>query len=203
MSTGKTKYLGLHRWEPNDSFLRTEFNENSDKLDSELEQFHAEMADEFSAVRTEMQEGLSDHRHNAGDITGGTLPVARGGTGVTDLAGLANALKNAAPLWRTATGSYVGTGTYGANNPNTINFPFKPAVCLVFIGGSCENWVVFTQDVIFMPFNIGRYLSANKLVNTDWGKSLKWYTTIAYSDEENAESQLNAAGKTYTYWALG
>jgi DeoR/GlpR family transcriptional regulator of sugar metabolism len=73
MSTGKTKYLGLHRWEPNDNFLRTEFNENSDKLDSELEQFHAEMADEFSAVRTEMQEGLSDHHHDAGDITGGTL----------------------------------------------------------------------------------------------------------------------------------
>lgn len=88
MSTGKTTYLGLHRWEPDDNFLRAEFNENSDKLDSELQTMQKEMTGEFAAVRSELTAGLggkaaATHTHGAGDIASGTLPVARGGTGNT------------------------------------------------------------------------------------------------------------------------
>jgi len=101
MSTGKTTYLRLHRWEPDDDFLRTEFNENSDKLDEELQGMQKEMTGEFAAVRGELTSGLSavrgeltqglsgkataTHSHGAGDITSGTLPVARGGTGNTSV----------------------------------------------------------------------------------------------------------------------
>jgi len=36
MSTKKTEHLGLHAWEPQDEFLRSEFNENFQKLDGIL-----------------------------------------------------------------------------------------------------------------------------------------------------------------------
>ena len=33
MSTNKSEHLNLHLWEPEDDFLRTEFNENFEKID--------------------------------------------------------------------------------------------------------------------------------------------------------------------------
>lgn len=117
MSTGKTTYLGLHRWEPDDDFLRAEFNENSDKLDAEFQTMQKELDGEFTALRSELSSGISSarselgaqisavqtavdgkaaashthdyaassHNHAAGNITSGTLPVARGGTGNTSV----------------------------------------------------------------------------------------------------------------------
>ena len=34
MSTNKSAHLNLHLWEPEDDFLRTEFNENFEKIDA-------------------------------------------------------------------------------------------------------------------------------------------------------------------------
>ena len=34
MSTNKSGHLNLHLWEPEDDFLRTEFNENFETLDA-------------------------------------------------------------------------------------------------------------------------------------------------------------------------
>ena len=34
MSTNKSEHLNLHLWEPEDDFLRTEFNENFEKVDA-------------------------------------------------------------------------------------------------------------------------------------------------------------------------
>ncbi len=36
MSSQKTEHLGLHAWEPADSFLRSEFNENFSAIDAAL-----------------------------------------------------------------------------------------------------------------------------------------------------------------------
>lgn len=36
MSTNKSAHLNLHLWEPEDDFLRTEFNENFEKLDEKV-----------------------------------------------------------------------------------------------------------------------------------------------------------------------
>ena len=48
----------------------------------------------------------------------GTLPVANGGTGTTSLDSLMTTFGAA----RIQTGSYVGTGTYGADNPCSLTF---------------------------------------------------------------------------------
>ena len=42
MSTNKSEHLRLHLWEPGDSVLRTEFNENWEKLDGETAQIRAD-----------------------------------------------------------------------------------------------------------------------------------------------------------------
>ena len=36
-----------------------------------------------------------------------------------------------------ASGSYVGTGTYGVNNPTRITFDFTPKFVCVHAGGAC------------------------------------------------------------------
>ncbi len=36
MSSQKTEHLGLHAWEPSDSFLRSEFNDNFSAIDAAL-----------------------------------------------------------------------------------------------------------------------------------------------------------------------
>lgn len=48
----------------------------------------------------------------------GVLPVQHGGTGQASLPELATAMGAA----KIQTGSYVGTGTYGAQNPNSLTF---------------------------------------------------------------------------------
>ena len=48
----------------------------------------------------------------------GTLPVANGGTGTTSL----NSLMTNMGAARIQTGSYVGTGTYGASTPCSLMF---------------------------------------------------------------------------------
>ncbi len=42
MSTNKSEHLQLHLWEPGDSVLRTEFNENWEKIDGETAQIRAD-----------------------------------------------------------------------------------------------------------------------------------------------------------------
>ena len=44
MSTNKSEHLQLHLWEPGDSVLRTEFNENWEKLDGETARLDAAVA---------------------------------------------------------------------------------------------------------------------------------------------------------------
>jgi len=48
MST-KTEHLGLHQWEPEDSFLRTDFNEDFAKIDAEAKAVRA-LAETVSAA---------------------------------------------------------------------------------------------------------------------------------------------------------
>ena len=44
MSTNKSEHLQLHLWEPGDSVLRTEFNENWEKIDGETARLDAAVA---------------------------------------------------------------------------------------------------------------------------------------------------------------
>ena len=91
-------------------------------------------------------------------------------------------------------GSYVGTGAYGQNNPNTLTFSFEPKA--VFIGGGDNasiSWVRKWENPIIT--NISE--QTDHLYMTWNGTSISWYGTM------NAYRQLNGVSSTYYYIALG
>lgn len=85
--------------------------------------------------------------------------------------------------------TYVGTGTYGSNNKNSVTFPDRPK--MVFVSG--PNSAVFPGT------------AASGFANSDgldmipfsWsGNTLSWYNA------QGADYQLNESGVTYTCLAL-
>lgn len=93
------------------------------------------------------------------------------------------------------TGSYVGTGTYGADNPNTLTFPFEPK--LVFVVGS--DSLAGQSLAMIHPSNFAFSVvnATNQYLSITWdGNSVSYFGT---SDGR----QFNQAGKTYCYVALG
>ena len=88
------------------------------------------------------------------------------------------------------TGSYVGTGTYGQSNPNTLTFPFEPKS--VMIRGKPSYSAASTTMMLWWGGDYQGSESSIKLVGT----TLTWY-------DNNASMQNNATNITYYYIALG
>lgn len=108
-----------------------------------------------------------------------------------------------------ATGSYVGTNTYGENNPNTLTFDFEPKIVFLtsnYIGtyGQME-YVIFLNPATAATKIMSNYGSAQESQDpwtypefVTWGeKSLSWY------NPSQAARQMNSQTYTYYYIALG
>ena len=100
------------------------------------------------------------------------------------------------------TGSYVGTGTYGSGNPNTLTFRFEPKFVHIQagnIGKEDSSGFKFAFFVLGTTgFSIGPG-SANELYNLNAkfdGNTLSWYLG-------NAAQQLNTKNANYFFIALG
>ena len=95
---------------------------------------------------------------------------------------------------RISCGSYVGTGTYGAGNPNTLTFGFRPL--LIILGDpeySQYSTVVCMRGRVTQPGPNSGYR-----INFTWGDtSVSWYNTVS------AQQQANSDGITYHYVAIG
>lgn len=92
-----------------------------------------------------------------------------------------------------ATGSYTGTGTYGADHPNRLTFDFKPTLVLLFCpSGQNANAVCFpNKNGTVYPF------TNNTGFTVFWeGNTLFWYH---YSD---SIQQYNGANYLYYYMAV-
>lgn len=94
-----------------------------------------------------------------------------------------------------ATGSYVGTGTYGSGNKTTLNFDGRP--CLVYICSGrygsdyCNGLAVYGCE--YMQRGLAQYDYTNTVT---WGEtSMEWYN-------HTADRQFNALGTTYFYVAV-
>ena len=93
-----------------------------------------------------------------------------------------------------ATGSYVGTGTYGANNPNTLTFEFEPKLVLCannlldYAGTNQFGFMWFGQD--------GGQAQGSKIFSLS-GNTLSWY------HNKSASNQANQSGATFKYVAIG
>lgn len=99
---------------------------------------------------------------------------------------------------RIATGSYTGTGTYGASNPNSLTFEFEPKfLSIVLALKGSDGYVVPNQDFLLM--SNGGFASRG---NSDMYGKIDENTVYWYS-VNSAETQLNINGREYTYIAIG
>lgn len=118
---------------------------------------------------------------------------------------------NAVTAPKIETGSYVGTGTYGASNPNTLTFGFKPKFVWIYAYQIPEYpyWYNVGNHVGAFPFDaIPENTFGNRYPPYDdsgpnnnshskrTGNTLTWYNT------NSANEQFNGAF-TYHYIAIG
>lgn len=100
--------------------------------------------------------------------------------------------------------SYVGTGTYGENNPNSLTFDFVPRFC-VFTGDDVDVPYLWTPGTTLHVVYLGNGGSSvgttyNWTVNTVWdsaSKKIQWHST------SNAKYQYNTSYKKYRVIAIG
>lgn len=118
--------------------------------------------------------------------------------------------QNSVDAKNTVVDAYSGTGTYGQGNKNSITFSFVPKFLLVIpnkrtITSSTANPISFNS--VFMEWIDGveeetvardviegiTYKRFFERVNN----TVYWYST------QNADSQMNASGTKYVYFAIG
>ena len=161
--------------------------------------------------------------NTGGSVTLANLVVALGNNGVITQNNLA-AQTSALGFAKIATGSYVGTGTFGVNNPCSLTFPFSPKILIFFerhrlvnndgpfdmltpslssIGnyGVPRIWLANTNYQITHSLR-DTYGDDGVYVQVSWGVTTQWYA-IGQSDEADASTQLNTSGQTYDYCAIG
>ena len=97
-------------------------------------------------------------------------------------------------------GSYQGNGTMGADHPNTLTFDFKPMILMVdtetnYSSGNHILWARPRSKASLFATN----LAYNLITWQDNGVS--WY--IAGNSSATVDKQMNTAGTTYYYIAIG
>lgn len=169
----------------------------------------------------------TNHTHSTTNITSGTLGVARGGTGKSSWAanqmvyaqsasalgtiaaskyssGLLRQRPNGAPYWGpvSVTGSYVGTGDYGSDNPNSLTFDDGELPNIIVVTAQNRNFI--TLAVLFpyagrgITFNDsdGNGSPAYRLEVAISGKTVSWYSP------KSAALQANNYNITFVWHAL-
>ena len=121
----------------------------------------------------------------------GVLPVANGGTGANSLASLLSTLQSNG-MAKIAVGSYVGTGTYGKDNPCSLTFDFVPQILVV-----CGGWP-FTAIRGGTDILVASSATSWNILLTWSGKTVSWYTNGGEPYYGN-----NHFGMTYHYAAIG
>lgn len=98
-----------------------------------------------------------------------------------------------------ATGSYTGTGTYGDANANSLTFDFVPKVFFVSDaeGIRCSLPWLNGQTVGYVADSDISNILGGSAMTLSWnGNTISWY-------QASVKRQLNDAGKTYPYVAIG
>ena len=108
---------------------------------------------------------------------------------------------NAVTAPKIETGSYVGTGLFGADHPNTLTFGFKPKMVFMTDGSDDfdERFTMFFPWIESLKtINVWKESQNNYQLNaTISGNTISWFaTTTAYF-------QWNEANRKYCYLAIG
>lgn len=96
---------------------------------------------------------------------------------------------------RIEVGSYVGTGTYGEDNPNSLTFGFEPKIIWIAPVSGTNISATIRRDT---NEGVAIYAATNIYsLTTSWsGNTVTWYTS-------SKTYQLNGSGVAYSYIALG
>lgn len=143
--------------------------------------------------------------------------VSSGGAGKTTLSALASALQSVRGYAKIQTGSYVGTGTYGASNPCSLTFAFTPQIIFLYNKNYGNPTTIHSQketdqSIVFYIANIGDYSayfsSTTKVsyyINIVFQNSnVKWYAdTNKTNYKPTAEAQYNELNTEYYYYTFG
>lgn len=106
---------------------------------------------------------------------------------------------------RIETGSYVGTGAYGASSPNTLTFGFVPKLVIVckkngFLtpsdGGYNQSFLWVARQFVLSIYAVNSISFVSISAN---GNTLSWYADSPYGPER----QCNISGQEYNYIAIG
>lgn len=100
--------------------------------------------------------------------------------------------------------SYVGTGTYGADNPNSLTFDFVPKVVIISkITADSAPWALFLPPILSGIYSKRAYnITGVTTKQTDSfakinKKTLSWFSTNGFTP------QLNSQSDKYTAIAIG
>lgn len=90
--------------------------------------------------------------------------------------------------------SYMGTGTYGSSNPNSLTFDFVPKAIMVRDNGQGTR---FLEAIYGMEFAVVKY-SAGSFVSMIWNKK-----TVSWYSDSDPYYQMNSNGAKYYAVAIG
>ena len=92
-----------------------------------------------------------------------------------------SANSNANTKAKIATGSYIGTGTYGRSNPNSLTFDFEPKFVAVF--GTSDSFQLFLLNGASYAFSVRKENSntdnsakTSPITVSFSGNSVSWYS---------------------------
>ena len=114
-----------------------------------------------------------------------------------------NAQTSADEKAKIQTGSYVGTGTYGESNPNSLTFDFEPK--LIMVSGTGNDYYYHRLIIPFRGYGFAfissQYSSAtggaHGVAATFSGNTVSWYNI------GGSGYQFNGKNVTYVYCAIG
>lgn len=111
---------------------------------------------------------------------------------------------NDIPTVKIETGSYTGTGTYGASNPNTLTFSFEPQIVFILSVGisSSVDFLCMVNGAYWGTMNsystgLTSVTGSYSLIPTFSGTGVEFYSTVSN------KVQGNISGLQYYYVAIG
>ena len=101
-----------------------------------------------------------------------------------------------------AVGTYVGTGTYGSANPNSLTLNFDPKLLFVTGGVGFAMLCVFGGAYTNAVFNASTVIYRNTV---SWdGNTVSWYQSADITPATKiADAQKNTSAVTYNYVSIG
>lgn len=114
---------------------------------------------------------------------------------------------------RIVTGSYAGTGTYGNDSPCSLNFGFVPKFIIILEHHTKNYDTAHTFALFINPLPRTNRIAPSTTnypygaLEVTWGTTVTWKISNSiewrFSDYQSAVGQMNGAGYTYYYAAIG